>query len=64
MIDYHIHTLLCNHAQGSMESYIRSAINLGMSEICFLDHLTVRESEKGLSMAPGEFLIIFRPYSF
>jgi histidinol-phosphatase (PHP family) len=59
MIDYHIHTLLCNHAQGSMESYIRSAINLGMSEICFLDHLTVRESEKGLSMAPGEI-----PYYF
>jgi histidinol-phosphatase (PHP family) len=54
MIDYHIHTLLCNHAQGAMESYIRSAINLGMKEICFLDHLTVQESEKGLSMAPEE----------
>ena len=59
MIDYHIHTLLCNHAEGSMESYIRSAINLGMSEICFLDHLTVQESEKGFSMAPGEV-----PYYF
>ena len=59
MIDYHIHTLLCNHAQGSMESYIRTAINLGISEICFLDHLTVQESEKGLSMAPGEI-----PYYF
>ena len=59
MIDYHIHTMLCNHAQGSMESYIRRAINLGMSEICFLDHLTVQESEKGLSMAPGEI-----PYYF
>lgn len=59
MIDYHIHTLLCNHAQGSMESYIRSAINLGISEICFLDHLTVQESEKGLSMAPEEI-----PYYF
>ena len=60
MIDYHIHTLLCNHAEGSMESYIRSAINLGMSEICFLDHLTVQESEKGLSMAPGEIPYYFR----
>ena len=59
MIDYHIHTLLCNHAEGSMESYIRSAINLGMSEICFLDHLTLQKFEKGLSMAPGEI-----PYYF
>jgi len=30
-----------------------------MSEICFLDHLTLQESEKGLSMAPGEI-----PYYF
>lgn len=59
MIDYHIHTLLCNHAEGSMESYIQSAINLGMSEICFLDHLTLQESEKGLSMAPGEVSYYF-----
>ncbi|OQY12717.1 MAG: hypothetical protein B6I30_04250 [Desulfobacteraceae bacterium 4572_187] len=60
MIDYHIHTLLCNHAEGSMESYIRSAINLGMSEICFLDHLTLQKSEKGLSMAPGEISYYFQ----
>jgi len=60
MIDYHIHTLLCNHAEGSMESYIRSAINLGMSEICFLDHLTLQKFEKGLSMAPGEISYYFQ----
>ena len=60
LIDYHIHTLLCNHAEGSMESYIRSAINLGMTEICFLDHLTIQESEKGLSMAPDEVSYYFQ----
>jgi histidinol-phosphatase (PHP family) len=59
MIDYHIHTLLCNHAEGSMESYVQSAINFGMSEICFLDHLTIQKSEKGLSMAPDEIPFYF-----
>ena len=39
MIDYHIHTPLCNHAHGSMEDYIRHAIGKGLKEICFLDHL-------------------------
>ncbi len=38
MIDYHIHTPLCNHADGSMEAYVQSAIEKGLSEICFLDH--------------------------
>lgn len=59
MIDYHLHTLFCNHALGSMESYIRNAINLGLEEICFLDHLTIQKTEKGLSMSPAEI-----PYYF
>lgn len=59
MIDYHIHTLLCNHAEGSMESYVQSAINFGMSEICFQDHLTIQKSEERLSMAPDEIPFYF-----
>jgi histidinol-phosphatase (PHP family) len=39
MIDYHIHTILCNHAHGSMEDYVREALSRGIDEICFLDHL-------------------------
>lgn len=39
MIDYHIHTLLCNHATGSTHGYIEAAIDLGLTEICFLEHL-------------------------
>jgi histidinol-phosphatase (PHP family) len=59
MIDYHLHTLFCNHASGSMEQYIRSAAELGLEEICFLDHLTVQAAEKGLSMTVKEI-----PYYF
>ncbi len=52
MIDYHVHTSLCNHANGSMDQYIRNAIDAGLSEICFLDHLTLHESGRHLSMRP------------
>lgn len=41
MIDYHIHTPLCNHAQGSMRQSVLHAVAAGFSEICFLDHLIV-----------------------
>jgi histidinol-phosphatase (PHP family) len=54
MIDYHLHTLFCNHAVGGMERYVQNAVYLGLREICFLDHLTIRETEPGLSMTPEE----------
>ena len=41
MIDYHIHTPLCNHAVGEMGEYIEVALAKGLSEICFLDHLII-----------------------
>jgi histidinol-phosphatase (PHP family) len=53
-IDYHIHTPLCNHAEGPMEAYVQRAIALGFSEISFLDHLTIRDVDPGLSMTPEE----------
>ena len=59
MIDYHLHTLFCNHATGGMERYIQSAIDLGLREICFLDHLTIQKSDSGHSMTPIEI-----PYYF
>jgi histidinol-phosphatase (PHP family) len=59
MIDYHLHTLFCNHAVGGMEQYIQSAIDLGLREICFLDHLTIQKTDPGLSMTPEEI-----PYYF
>lgn len=53
MIDYHVHTSLCNHATGTMEQYVQSAIDAGLEEICFLDHLTLNKSGNHLSMEPG-----------
>ena len=54
MIDYHLHTPLCNHAEGELEAYIRQGIKLGLKEICFLDHLTISETGKNLSMPPEQ----------
>jgi histidinol-phosphatase (PHP family) len=38
-IDCHIHTSLCRHASGSMEDYVRAAINAGLQRMVFLEHL-------------------------
>lgn len=37
--DFHIHTSYCKHAKGSVSDYVKAAIQLGMDEICFTDHL-------------------------
>jgi len=37
--DYHIHTTLCKHAEGVIADYKASAINKGIPEICFTDHV-------------------------
>lgn len=37
--DYHIHTPYCGHAHGKTVEYIEQAIDLGLDEICFTDHL-------------------------
>jgi histidinol-phosphatase (PHP family) len=39
--DYHIHTAFCKHAVGRMEEYVESAIELGLEEIGFADHMPV-----------------------
>lgn len=54
LIDYHVHTPLCNHAEGCMEAFIKKAIKKGLCEICFLDHLTLRPEGAALSMSPME----------
>ncbi len=37
--DYHIHTKLCKHAEGEMEAYVERAIEKGLGEIAFTDHI-------------------------
>ena len=38
LLDYHIHTYLCKHADGTPEEYVESAIRNGITEIGFSDH--------------------------
>ncbi len=54
MIDYHVHTSLCNHATGTMAQYVRAAVGKGLAGICFLDHLTFQAAGRTNAMLPGE----------
>ncbi|MFW5874977.1 MAG: histidinol-phosphatase [bacterium] len=59
MIDYHVHTMLCNHARGAMEQYVDRAVRAGLQEICFLDHLTLDKNGRDLSMTPEELPLYY-----
>ena len=37
-VDLHNHTVLCNHATGSVDEYIEKAIELGINEYGFSCH--------------------------
>ncbi len=37
--DGHVHTRLCHHAKGEMEEYVQAALDRGLAEIIFLEHL-------------------------
>ena len=57
MIDYHIHTRLCRHAEGELNQYIERAIEAGIEEIAFTDHMPLPEqydSVHRMSMAEIE----------
>lgn len=43
-----------------MTAYIERAVTIGLSEICFLDHLTIQPAETGLSMTPEEVPLYFQ----
>ena len=45
MIDYHIHTYLCRHAEGTPEDYADIAIEKGLREIGFADHFPLSMME-------------------
>ena len=45
-IDLHNHTTRCNHAKGSMESYIKRAIELGIDIYGFSEHAPMNFDEK------------------
>lgn len=55
MIDYHIHTKRCGHAKGEMGQYVERAIEAGLKEIGFSDHLPFfHRWDPGYTMAPEE----------
>jgi len=37
--DYHVHTFRCGHAGGESRDFVRRAIDRGLSEIAFTDHI-------------------------
>jgi histidinol-phosphatase (PHP family) len=59
LVDYHVHTARCGHASGAMERYVEHAIEAGLSELGFSDHLFMywlppRERDPELGMAEWE----------
>jgi len=37
--DYHMHTILCKHAEGDISEYVEAARKKEIPEICFTDHV-------------------------
>ncbi|HOA07846.1 MAG TPA: PHP domain-containing protein, partial [Spirochaetota bacterium] len=55
MIDFHNHTELCGHAEGSPEEYVMTAIKRGIRYFGFADHAPIEESIRGgITMSPEE----------
>lgn len=38
MVDYHLHTSLCGHAEGELDDYVCRALEIGLAEAGFCDH--------------------------
>ncbi len=56
LLDYHLHTSLCRHAEGSPREYAAVAAALGLSEIGFSDHIPVpRGYDSRFRMDEDEF---------
>ena len=39
LTDYHVHTFRCGHAGGESRDFVLQAVELGLSEIGFTDHI-------------------------
>lgn len=65
LVDYHLHTYFCGHAQGKLEEYIKVAKEKGLAEIGFADHLPLyflpeKERDRELAMNPEELSLYFQ----
>lgn len=45
-VDLHNHTILCNHAEGTVDEYIKRAIELGINDYGFSDHAPMNYDPK------------------
>jgi len=45
LVDYHMHTVRCGHAEGRMEEYAVQALEMGLREIGFSDHFPLLHME-------------------
>ena len=43
LIDCHIHTERCGHATGTVDDYVRAAVNRGLAGIAITEHLALPE---------------------
>ncbi len=41
MVDYHLHSFLCRHGKGEIYEYVESAIQKGLTEIGFAEHIPI-----------------------
>src|SRR6187551_566321 len=60
LVDYHIHTARCGHARGEMAAYVERAIQAGLPEMGFSDHiflywLPADRRDPELAMAEDQF---------
>mgnify|MGYP001564007281 CR=1 FL=1 len=54
--DYHMHTVLCKHAEGAIEAYVEAARQKSLPEICFTDHAPAPDDyDAGNRMTVDEF---------
>src|SRR5262245_61792860 len=58
--DYHVHTFRCGHAGGASRDFVRQAIERGLSEIGFTDHIPLyflpeNERDPKLAMREDQF---------
>ena len=59
--DYHLHTKLCKHATGEMSAYIERAIEIGLQEVCFTDHIPLpNDFDFAHRMNPQQMDIYFK----
>jgi len=58
MIDYHLHTARCGHAEGTMAEYLEVAVAHGLKEVGFADHFPLEllgyRSQNAVNMPPEE----------